>query len=126
MVVQAGTAVDASGRVISAGGRVLAVVGTGDDLAEARSRAYARIGKSGSTAPSIAHDIAESGADARSTSSGAWLAIGNVLANRYASARMREIWTAESKIIAERRLWLAVLAAQRDLGVDFGEMILTR
>ena len=31
-----------------------------------------------------------------------------------------EIWTAESKIIAERRLWLAVLRAQRDLGVDFG------
>ena len=33
---------------------------------------------------------------------------------------MREVWTPESKIIAERRLWLAVLAAQRDLGVDFG------
>jgi adenylosuccinate lyase len=46
--------------------------------------------------------------------------IGNVLANRYASAAMREIWSPESKIIAERRLWLAVLAAQRDLGVDFG------
>ena len=43
----------------------------------------------------------------------------NVLANRYASTAMREIWSAESKIIAERRLWLAVLAAQRDLGVDF-------
>ena len=46
--------------------------------------------------------------------------IGNVLANRYASAAMREVWTAESKIISERRLWLAVLAAQRDLGMDFG------
>lgn len=46
--------------------------------------------------------------------------IGNVLANRYASAAMREVWTAESKIISERRLWLAVVAAQRDLGVDFG------
>ena len=46
--------------------------------------------------------------------------IGNVLANRYASAPMREIWSAESKIISERRLWLAVLSAQRDLGVDFG------
>jgi adenylosuccinate lyase len=44
--------------------------------------------------------------------------IGNVLANRYASAAMRDIWSAESKIIAERRLWLAVLAAQLDLGVD--------
>jgi adenylosuccinate lyase len=46
--------------------------------------------------------------------------IGNVLANRYASAPMRDIWSSESKIISERRLWLAVLTAQRDLGVDFG------
>jgi adenylosuccinate lyase len=46
--------------------------------------------------------------------------IGNVLANRYASAAMRDVWSPESKIISERRLWLAVLAAQRDLGVDFG------
>jgi adenylosuccinate lyase len=46
--------------------------------------------------------------------------IGNVLANRYASSVMREIWSPENKIISERRLWLAVLAAQRDLGVDFG------
>jgi adenylosuccinate lyase len=46
--------------------------------------------------------------------------IGNVLANRYASAEMREMWSAEGKIISERRLWLAVLTAQHDLGVDFG------
>jgi adenylosuccinate lyase len=46
--------------------------------------------------------------------------IGNVLANRYASAAMREVWSAESKIISERRLWLAVLAAQHDLGVNCG------
>jgi adenylosuccinate lyase len=46
--------------------------------------------------------------------------IGNVLANRYASAAMREVWSPESKIISERLLWLAVLFAQRDLGVDFG------
>jgi adenylosuccinate lyase len=46
--------------------------------------------------------------------------IGNVLANRYASAAMRDVWSPESKIIAERRLWLAVLAAQHDFGVDFG------
>ena len=32
--------------------------------------------------------------------------IGNVLANRYASAAMREVWSPESKIISERRLWL--------------------
>jgi adenylosuccinate lyase len=44
--------------------------------------------------------------------------IGNVLANRYASAAMREVWSPENKIISERLLWLAVLTAQRDLGVD--------
>ena len=46
--------------------------------------------------------------------------IPNVLANRYASARMRQIWSPEAKIVAERRLWLAVLRAQAELGVDFG------
>jgi len=46
--------------------------------------------------------------------------ISNVLASRYASPAMCEVFAPESKIIAERRLWLAVLAAQRDLGVDFG------
>jgi len=43
--------------------------------------------------------------------------IPNVLASRYASADMTAIWAAEEKIRAERRLWLAVLRAQRDLGV---------
>ncbi len=46
--------------------------------------------------------------------------IPNVLAQRYASAQMRELWSPEHKIVLERRLWLAVLTAQRDLGVDFG------
>lgn len=39
-VLQAGTAYDGEGRLITAGGRVLAVVGTGHDQAEARARAY--------------------------------------------------------------------------------------
>jgi adenylosuccinate lyase len=43
--------------------------------------------------------------------------IPNVLAQRYASAEMVEIWSAPHKIVLERRLWLAVLRAQRDLGV---------
>ncbi len=46
--------------------------------------------------------------------------IPDVLANRYASTAMREIWSPEAKIVAERRLWLAVLRAQAELGVDFG------
>lgn len=48
------------------------------------------------------------------------MSIPNVLAGRYASAQMRALWSPEEKIIAERRLWVAVLRAQRDLGVDFG------
>lgn len=45
-------------------------------------------------------------------------AISNVLASRYASADLAEIWSPRNKIILERRLWLAVLAAQRELGID--------
>jgi phosphoribosylamine--glycine ligase len=41
-VFHAGTALDASGRLVSAGGRVLTVVGTGETLAEARAAAYAK------------------------------------------------------------------------------------
>jgi adenylosuccinate lyase len=44
--------------------------------------------------------------------------IPNVLAQRYASEQMRELWSARSKVIAERRLWVSVLRAQRELGVD--------
>jgi phosphoribosylamine--glycine ligase len=62
VVVQAGTAVDPSGQVISAGGRVLAVVGTGDDLAEARSQAYASIGKLELDGAFYRRDIAEQAA----------------------------------------------------------------
>ncbi len=42
-VFHAGTALDASGQLVSAGGRVLTVVGTGDTLAEARRAAYAKV-----------------------------------------------------------------------------------
>ena len=44
--------------------------------------------------------------------------IANVLANRYASAELVDLWSAETKIILERQLWIAVLKAQRDLGID--------
>jgi adenylosuccinate lyase len=45
------------------------------------------------------------------------VSIPNVLASRYASADMVAIWSPEAKIVAERRLWLAVLSAQCELGV---------
>jgi len=41
----------------------------------------------------------------------------DVLATRYASPELAAIWSPEAKVRAERRLWLAVLAAQRDLGL---------
>jgi len=42
----------------------------------------------------------------------------DVLATRYASPELRELWSPEYKVVAERQLWLAVLRAQRDLGID--------
>ncbi|MHA6779917.1 adenylosuccinate lyase [Pseudonocardia saturnea] len=44
--------------------------------------------------------------------------IPNVLAARYASAELVRLWSPENKIVLERRLWIAVLRAQRELGVD--------
>ncbi|MFL6065104.1 MAG: phosphoribosylglycinamide synthetase C domain-containing protein, partial [Friedmanniella sp.] len=61
-VVQAGTALDADGRVVSAGGRVLAVVGTGPDLAAARGAAYSRIATIGLDGSFYRTDIAAAAA----------------------------------------------------------------
>ena len=44
--------------------------------------------------------------------------IPDVLAQRYASPAMAALWAPEHRIAAERRLWLAVLGAQADLGID--------
>jgi adenylosuccinate lyase len=40
----------------------------------------------------------------------------SILANRYASDQMKDIWSPKSKIIAERRLWITVMKTQGDLG----------
>ncbi len=42
----------------------------------------------------------------------------NVLADRYASAPMKEIWSPEGRIVMEREFWIAVMKAQRKLGID--------
>ncbi|TDD16740.1 adenylosuccinate lyase [Nonomuraea diastatica] len=47
--------------------------------------------------------------------------IPDVLAARYASPELARLWSAEYKIVAERRLWLAVLRAQAELGVAVPE-----
>lgn len=44
--------------------------------------------------------------------------IPNVLASRYASAEMTAIWSPAAKVVLEREFWIAVLTAQRDLGVE--------
>ena len=42
----------------------------------------------------------------------------NVLAGRYASRAMVDLWSPRGKVVLERELWLTILRAQRDLGVD--------
>ncbi len=47
--------------------------------------------------------------------------IPNVLAGRYASSEIRGIWSEEGRIVLERRFWIAVMRAQRKLGLDVPE-----
>ncbi len=44
----------------------------------------------------------------------------NVLAERYASQAMRDVWSPERKVILERGLWLAALEAQMQLNPALG------
>jgi len=47
----------------------------------------------------------------------------NVLASRYASRPMVDLWTPEAKVVMERELWIAVLEAQQELGVTIGDTV---
>ena len=42
----------------------------------------------------------------------------NVLADRYASAAMKAVWSTRGRIVLEREYWIAVMKAQRELGLD--------
>jgi adenylosuccinate lyase len=44
--------------------------------------------------------------------------IPDVLATRYTSAEVVQLWSPAAKVILERRLWVAVLKAQADQGID--------
>ena len=44
--------------------------------------------------------------------------IANVLAERYASAAMQAIWSPAGRIVLEREFWIAVMKAQRELGLE--------
>ena len=49
----------------------------------------------------------------------------HVLAERYASETMQQIWSPTTRVVLERDLWIAILKAQRDLGVDIPEEAIT-
>lgn len=51
--------------------------------------------------------------------------IPDVLAARYASAPMVAIWSPRARIVQERRLWLAVLRAQGELGLPVSDEALS-
>ena len=51
-------------------------------------------------------------------------AVPNVLADRYASPELVTLWSPEEKVRMERRLWIAVLRAQGDLGIDVPDGVL--
>ena len=42
----------------------------------------------------------------------------NVLASRYASSQMVDMWSAEGRVVMEREFWIALLEAQQNLGID--------
>lgn len=50
--------------------------------------------------------------------------ITNVLAERYASTAMKEIWSGQGRIIMERELWIAVMKAQKELGLDVSDEVI--
>src|SRR5688572_2756754 len=81
---------------------------------------WARVRRSGAASPTIGHG--ESGVPARAVSCPN--VIPNVLAARYASPELVRIWQPSNKIVLERRLWIAVLGAQRALGVDVPDGVL--
>ena len=58
-VLHAGTRLDPDGRTLSAGGRVLSLVGTGPDVRTARDRAYAAVDRIDLAGAHWRHDIAE-------------------------------------------------------------------
>ena len=51
-------------------------------------------------------------------------AIPNVLASRYASTAMVDLWSPRRKIVLERQLWIAVMTAQRELGIDIPDGVI--
>ena len=45
------------------------------------------------------------------------MTVPNVLATRYAAPDLAALWSPEHKVVLERQLWIAVMKAQKDLGI---------
>jgi adenylosuccinate lyase len=50
--------------------------------------------------------------------------IPDVLAARYASGSMAELWSPRGKVVLERRLWIAVMRAQQAQGVEISDEVI--
>jgi adenylosuccinate lyase len=48
----------------------------------------------------------------------------SLIADRYASSQMRQIWSRESKVLKERELWITVMKAQAKLGLNISKDVL--
>ncbi len=130
-VLHGGTVADDDGTIRSAGGRVVSVSAVGTDLGRARAAAYRAVDLLTLDGAQVRRDIAAPPAAGPVATGAAAPAAGgpvirDVLAHRYASPELRELWSAEHKIVLERRLWLAVLRAQRELGVAVPAGVLER
>jgi adenylosuccinate lyase len=49
----------------------------------------------------------------------------SIVGKRYASSQMQHIWSAETKVLKERELWIAVMRAQAKLGLDIPAEVIT-
>ncbi len=70
-----------------------------------------------SSAPARPSTSPAPAAPADASAAAAEAAIPNVLAERYASPAMKAIWSQHGRVALERDFWIAVMKAQRDLGV---------
>jgi adenylosuccinate lyase len=48
----------------------------------------------------------------------------SIVGKRYASSQMQNIWSAETKVLKERELWIAVMRAQAKLGIDISTVVI--
>jgi adenylosuccinate lyase len=48
----------------------------------------------------------------------------SIVGKRYASSQMQHIWSAETKVLKERELWIAVMRAQAKLGLDISTEVI--